>query len=234
MAPKRPVENDDGSKAAPAAKKARKGFRVGPDNLPDGAWKRKVTKIKKDLIEKAKLKKAYKKIKARELPPAQKPQQGSGESEAAPGPGAEEAKTEDAEQNAAIHPDRQAMLVVEHPDDAESDASDIANMVRQRPTKEEKKERWGDEPRQKPHGKQRKPGYFDKAQNEASRNKAEQESREAEFQRRTEERERKNAERDRFNKALKKARTPGRDGQRKLGRESALMLEKVRRMTQQK
>ncbi|KAF7514569.1 hypothetical protein G7054_g15199 [Neopestalotiopsis clavispora] len=50
-------------------KKARKGgFRVGPDNLPDGPWRRKVTKIKQDLIQKAKLKKAYKKIKARELP----------------------------------------------------------------------------------------------------------------------------------------------------------------------
>jgi hypothetical protein len=38
MAPKRPVE-DEGS--APPPKKQRGGFKVGPDNLPDGTWRRK-------------------------------------------------------------------------------------------------------------------------------------------------------------------------------------------------
>ncbi|PHH71147.1 hypothetical protein CDD83_5264 [Cordyceps sp. RAO-2017] len=52
---------------ASASKKPRRGgFRVGPDNLPDGPWRRKVTKIKKDLIHRAKVKKAYAKIKARQ------------------------------------------------------------------------------------------------------------------------------------------------------------------------
>lgn len=39
MAPKRP--NEDGDAADKLTKKLRQGFRVGPDNLPDGAWKRK-------------------------------------------------------------------------------------------------------------------------------------------------------------------------------------------------
>ncbi|KAJ8122700.1 hypothetical protein O1611_g9779 [Lasiodiplodia mahajangana] len=62
---KRPAAGDDSS--GPVAKKHRKGFRVGPENLPDGPWRRKVDKIKKDLIHKAKVKKAYKKIKTTEL-----------------------------------------------------------------------------------------------------------------------------------------------------------------------
>ncbi|KAJ3479258.1 hypothetical protein NLG97_g8364 [Lecanicillium saksenae] len=66
MAPK-PGKKPSGESTA--VKQHRKGFRVGPDNLPDGAWKRKVTKIKKDLIHKAKVKKAYAKIKEREQQP---------------------------------------------------------------------------------------------------------------------------------------------------------------------
>jgi hypothetical protein len=40
MAEKRARE-DDGD--APQEKKRRSGFKVGPDNLPDGTWKRKGT-----------------------------------------------------------------------------------------------------------------------------------------------------------------------------------------------
>jgi hypothetical protein len=43
MAPKRPLE-DDASASKP--KKQRSGFKVGPDNLPDGTWKRKGMIIK--------------------------------------------------------------------------------------------------------------------------------------------------------------------------------------------
>ncbi|KAJ4421585.1 hypothetical protein N0V85_000112 [Neurospora sp. IMI 360204] len=63
MAPKR-ARDEDPATGAPDKKKAKHGFRVGPENLPDGAWKRKVTKIKKELITKAKVKKQYAKIKA--------------------------------------------------------------------------------------------------------------------------------------------------------------------------
>ena len=51
------VEGEGGAAAAPPEAKKRKGFRVGPENLPDGAWRRKNTKIKHELIHKAKLKK---------------------------------------------------------------------------------------------------------------------------------------------------------------------------------
>jgi len=45
MAPKRPSEGESGE-ARP--KKQRTGFKVGPDNLPDGTWRRKGTKIKQE------------------------------------------------------------------------------------------------------------------------------------------------------------------------------------------
>jgi len=38
MAPKRPLEDDA---VASKPKKQRSGFNVGPDNLPDGTWRRK-------------------------------------------------------------------------------------------------------------------------------------------------------------------------------------------------
>jgi len=38
MAPRRPLEDDA---VVPRLKKHRTGFRVGPDNLPDGTYKRK-------------------------------------------------------------------------------------------------------------------------------------------------------------------------------------------------
>lgn len=65
MSAKRPHDSvDQSSSTNPDAKKARKGFRVGPENLPDGAWRRRNTKIKQNLIHKAKVKKAYRKVKA--------------------------------------------------------------------------------------------------------------------------------------------------------------------------
>ncbi|KFY39278.1 hypothetical protein V495_06037, partial [Pseudogymnoascus sp. VKM F-4514 (FW-929)] len=66
MAPKRDREDDA---QVPHVKKVRGGFKVGPDNLPDGTWRRKVIKIKKDLIHNAKVKKSYAKVKARSSPP---------------------------------------------------------------------------------------------------------------------------------------------------------------------
>ncbi|KAI0172258.1 hypothetical protein GGR52DRAFT_461242 [Hypoxylon sp. FL1284] len=195
MAPKRPLEAD--STATPAAKKLRKGFRVGPANLPDGPWKRKVDRIKKDLIHKAKVKKAYQKIKAAEQK-SSKPDAADDVDEAPPSP--------------TIHPERQAML---DEDEEEPEPSPPPPTERQ--------------PRQRKQ-KQRKPGYFDKDTAEAERKKAEAEARAKEIEERNAERDRKIAERERFRKALAKARTPGRDGQRKLGRESGLLLEKVKKL----
>ncbi|KAK6853164.1 hypothetical protein PG995_009976 [Apiospora arundinis] len=190
MAAKRPLEDDvagaGAGAGAPEAKKPKKGFRVGPENLPDGPWKRKIDKVKKGLIENAKLKKH-----------PQVGEQGDAEAEAP---------------EAQIHPERQAML-----DGDEPEAGPETNEGADRP--------------RRPRGpRQRRPDYFEKAKSEGERKKAAAEEREKEYQRRTEERQRKIEERDRFRKAMKKARAPGRDGQRRLGRESGLLLDKAKRM----
>ncbi|KAI8960707.1 hypothetical protein F5Y11DRAFT_254453 [Daldinia sp. FL1419] len=203
MAPKRPLESD--ATTTPVVKKHRKGFRVGPENLPDGPWKRKVDKIKKDLIHKAKVKKAYKKIKAAE--------QASSKPETAPAVEDANADVEAAPPSPQLHPERQAML------DVDEEQAEPASPPQS-----------GDRHLRRRKQKVRKPGYFDKAVADADRKKAEAEARAQEIARRNEERERKIAERERFRKALAKARTPGRDGQRKLGRESGLLLEKVKKI----
>ncbi|XXG98994.1 hypothetical protein Hte_005327 [Hypoxylon texense] len=204
MAPKRPLESDGA--ATPAAKKLRKGFRIGPENLPDGPWKRKVDKIKKDIIYKAKIKKAYKKIKAAEQisskPDTTDPTTATDDVDTAP-------------QSPTIHPERQAML--------EEDEEPEPSPPPPPPSNERYKPR-------RHRQKQRKPGYFDKATAEAERKQAEADARAQEIEARNAERNRKIAERERFRKALAKARTPGRDGQRKLGRESGLLLEKVKKL----
>lgn len=80
----------------------------------------------------------------------------------------------------------------------------------------------------KPRAK--KPGYFDKAKAEADAKRKEAEARRAEFERRDRERKAKVEERERHRRAMAKARTGGKNGQRKLGRESVVLLDKVRRM----
>ncbi|KXH53756.1 hypothetical protein CSAL01_03606 [Colletotrichum salicis] len=76
-----------------------------------------------------------------------------------------------------------------------------------------------------------KPNYYEKQLAQASQKKQEAEARRAEIQRRREERERKTADRERYRRAMAKARKGTENGgQRRLGRESALLLEKVRRM----
>jgi hypothetical protein len=207
MAPKRPLEDDP---AASAPKKHRPGFKVGPDNLPDGTYRRKgswtacrvqlatslylsvVIKINRDLIHKAKVKKSYAKLKERE-PIIETP--------AATLPFPEPASQE-------IHPDRQAML------DAPRESTPPIEQRAQRP-------------RQR---RQQKPAYFEKEETYAAEKKAEGEAKRAEFERREKEKAAKIEEREHFRKAMAKARVGGRNGQRKLGRESQVLLEKVKRI----
>ncbi|KAI1214117.1 uncharacterized protein F4807DRAFT_114825 [Annulohypoxylon truncatum] len=203
MPVKRPLESD--SAATPAAKKLRKGFRVGPQNLPDGPWKRKVDKIKKNLIHKAKVKKAYKKIKAAE--------QASSKLDPVTSAGTEDGHGDAEPPSPQLHPERQAML-----DNDEEEQPEPPSQPQS-----------GDRPRRRKQHP-RKPGYFDKASADAERKKAEAEARAQEIERRNEERNRKITEREKFRKAMAKARKPGRDGQRRLGRESGLLLEKVKKI----
>ncbi|KAF4634942.1 hypothetical protein G7Y89_g3154 [Cudoniella acicularis] len=187
MAPKRPIADDA---AAPQPKKHRPGFKIGPDNLPD------VIKIKKDLIHKAKVKKSYAKLKARE-PIAETPTAIFYSENAQP--------VEPASQE--LHPDRQAMLDAPH-------ESPPPHSQSQRPQRREN----------------RRPKYFEKEEAYAAEKKAEAEAKRLEFERREKEKSQKIEERERFRKAMAKARTGGKNGQRKLGRESKVLLEKVKKI----
>ncbi len=91
-------------------------------------------------------------------------------------------------------------------------------------------ERFGQRSQQR-RGK--KPAYFEKEEAFAEKQKAEAEARRLEFERRDKEKKQKIEERERFRKAMGKARTGGKNGQRKLGKESNVLLERVRRMVGQ-
>lgn len=195
MPSKRPLE-DDATDSKP--KKQRSGFNIGPDNLPDGTYRRKVIKIKQDMIHKAKLKKSYAKLKAREPiePSAPIP------SSLSPPPAAPP----------ALHPERQAML-----DAPEAPAPGPLHQ--------------GLKPKQdRDRRKNKRPAYFEKEVAFAEKQKAEQEARRVELERREKERKEKIEDRERFRKAMAKARTGGKNGQRKLGKESKVLLERVKRI----
>ncbi|KAK2630432.1 hypothetical protein QTJ16_001252 [Diplocarpon rosae] len=190
MAPKRPAD-DIGAELQP--RKHRPGFKIGPDNLPDGMHRRKVIKIKKDLIQKAKIKKSYAKIKAQT------------DLKATPLPAE---PLEPASQE--LHPERQAML--ETPEVSASPHNHQAYS-------------------QRPHRRTaKKPGYFEKELEFAAQKKAEAEARRAEYEKNQREKREKTEEREKFRKAMAKARRGGKNGQRKLGKESQVLLERVRRM----
>jgi hypothetical protein len=76
----------------------------------------------------------------------------------------------------------------------------------------------------------RKPAYFEKETAFAEKKQTEAEARRLEFEKRKNERDHKNAERERLRKAMAKARMGGPNGQRKLGRESKVLLERVRKI----
>ncbi|KAK4544605.1 hypothetical protein LTR36_004177 [Oleoguttula mirabilis] len=190
----------------PGKKKQKGGFRVGPANLPDGVYKRKTQKIKESLIERAQIKKNYAKLK----------KQGKiqEEPEGLPQP-ASLAVEEQPEPSAAPHPDRQTLIdkVAEAPAEEEP-AVEAGSHHEPRPRRERK-------PKTQPFKHEHEDALKRKAQAEEWRKARE----EAEQQR-----QQKIAERERFRKAMAKARTGGPNGQRKLGRESQVLLERVKRM----
>ncbi|GAB1318999.1 rRNA-processing protein FYV7 [Madurella fahalii] len=238
MTTKRAREEDavPGSDRSPAsddarkAKKAKHGFRVGPENLPDGPWRRKVTKIKKDLITKAKVKKQYAKLKAKH--------QKQASAVALPGPtqteGTEQQQQEDASQPqptpaptpaaavAEIHPDRQAMLdSASQPNKPDDDAGPASTSPRQAHSREK---------RAPLHRKKQRPDYYTKQLAAATLAKQQAAERAAERARREQEKQQRLAERERYRRAMAKAKTPGRDGKRKVGREGKVLLERIKKM----
>jgi len=157
------------------------------------------------MIHKAKVKKSYAKIKAQE-PIIDRPF-----------PVEVEEKDEPvADTVQELHPDRQAML------DAPRAASPVAL-----PSQESQFEQ---QQQRRDTRRQKRPAYFEKEQAFAEQQKAEAEARRADFERRDKERKEKIEERERFRRAMAKARTGGKNGQRKLGKESKVLLEKVQRM----
>lgn len=225
MGQKRPLAPEGASSSAPDPKKPRHGFRVGPDNLPDGPWRRKrsfcrcasaqlcslthpltVTKIKKELIHKAKVKKAYAKIKAQEFPPERA-----------------DAEAENGERASQIHPERLALFEAREPSE---DAAREGQGSEGRPDGEGAAQ----SDRTKKRRQSRRPGYFDKQLKAAEDKRAAAETRAEEIEKRLEEKRRKAAERERHRKAVNKARAVGEGGQRRLGRESKLLLDQVKKM----
>lgn len=186
--PKR--DREEAETSSTPAKKVRKGFSVGPENLPDGQHKRKAQQIKRNLIEKAKLKKEYAKVKAAH--DAEKPTAADAEITTVSEP----------------HPDRQIMIDQGPRDENEEREASSFERKRRKP----------------------KAITFQREQRRAEQAKAEAEARRKAIEEANKERQQKLEERERFRKAMAKAKTPGRDGQRKLGRESTVLLEKVRKM----
>lgn len=78
----------------------------------------------------------------------------------------------------------------------------------------------------------RRPGYYDKQLEKATQRKEEAAARQEEYRRREEERQSKIAAREKYRRAM--AKTIGRDGKKKLGRESHLVLDKVRKLVGEK
>lgn len=255
-------------------KKPRHGFRVGPENLPDGPWRRKgtppshtsprlpqanprpVTKIKKNLITKAKVKKQYAKIKAQRTDTTAAP--------ALPIPADEleatttttpEATTQDPPTPPPqVHPARQAILN----DDATTtsrpareprgpraptqkakngDNSNLTELGPRVPTADRPEDpaaAAGEEPKgeRRPHHRHNRPDYFAKQLAAGEKRKAEVEARMAEAARREAEMAKRVADRERQRRAMEKANTPGRDGKRKLGRQGNVLLDQVKRIVE--
>lgn len=265
MSAKRPHDAVDADKSStqPDAKKRKGGFRVGPENLPDGAWRRRNTKIKEQLIHKAKVKKAYRKVKAEVLGAsgADEPSQihpdrlqRIDDSESAPARESGASQQQQPPKNSRGR--RQARHLVTGANGEAPDSEEVREQRRQerelREQEAEKKRADEDAARaagkssegNKDRRKHRRPDYYEKALEEGSQKKAEAEARAAEQKRREEERQRKQAEREKIRRAMLKARgvKPGGDragrqhqyqnqhGPRKLGRESHVLLEKVKRL----
>ncbi|KAK0715690.1 hypothetical protein B0H67DRAFT_554167 [Lasiosphaeris hirsuta] len=223
--PKGPTSHGDGGDGDARQKKAHHGFRVGPENLPDGPWRRKVDKIKKNLIVKAKVKKQYAKVKAEfkqnqptpNLPiPADELDAvttTTTAAEAAPEPVPE-----------TMHPARQAMIDDPNPQEAVNNPTTTHGAGgggEDRPPRRQK---------QKQQHRYNRPDYYEKEIALAEQKKAEAEAREAEVARRNAERAAAIADRERYRRAMAKAKEPGRDGKRKVGKESRILLDRVKRI----
>ena len=114
--------------------------------------------------------------------------------------------------NLEPHPERQARL-----DNLETASVQIETETREQPLI-------------KARHRKPKPIPFQKEAREAEERRVQAEERRKAIEKANRERQKKTEERERFRKAMAKARTGGRNGQRKLGRESQVLLERVKRV----
>ncbi|KAI7281802.1 hypothetical protein KC345_g3921 [Hortaea werneckii] len=203
--------------------KQKGGFQVGPANLPDGTYKRKTQDIKKSLIERAQIKKDYAKLK--------KQGQITDKDQSLPVPAslaadqekqARKSKSPEAgeEPEAGPHPDRQQLIdkaALPQGADQMSGGEEDSSQPRRR---------------ERPDRKARRPKHqpFQREHEAALKRKAEAEERRKAREEAERQRQQKIEERERFRKAMAKARQGGPNGQRKLGRESNVLLERVKKM----
>ena len=164
-----------------------------------------VQKIKKNLIRKAQLKKSYNKLKSRE------PELYHANAKNVTEYGREEEEAPAA--SLELHPERKAML-----DNPETQPISPKSQIL-------------DVERRQRRPRQPRPSPFKKEAELATQQREERAARQKAIEEANHEREFKREERERFRKAMLKARNGGKNGdQRKLGRESKVLLEKVQRM----
>lgn len=225
---KRKRSEDGGSDAH--SQKKRKGFSVGPANLPDGTYRRKTQKIKNDLISRAKVKKAYAKLRHTDAEPA--------EVEAKYNPYEErddptrERTDVPEDTNSAVahaggqemHPDRLARL-------DESDAEHVVEpAVRVRKRRKQPQQTGANAEIQRKGGRQVKRTVQDIARPA----RYQEDFAQAEYNKlQNEDKKRIREQRDKERRAMTKARKPGRDGRPKLGRQSNVLLSRVQRLVAQ-
>lgn len=199
--------------AEQSEKKQRKAFSVGPANLPDGTYRRKTQKIKEDLIQKAKVKKAYAKVKSHEE------EEGDDAVHYDPYTEAQDPTRPAVVDNAdnkvevqtsgEIHPERQAML--DRPEIPEP----VAPIGRRR-DRNQRRER-------KPQGEgarnSARPVRYQKEFAQAEEKKVQMAAKQVAREKRDKER-----------RAMTKAKKPGKDGKQKLGRQSDVLLSRVQRL----
>lgn len=223
MSQKRRREEAGLETRSPVAKKTRNGISVGPAHLPDGTYKRHVKKIKSRLIDKAKTRKQYSRVKAQHL------QQERAAGRSPKTQAAEDGRTGDGDE--ALHDSdierdiarsRRAAIGKEQalsaPPNVETSEDDITGeSFRQKQPKQRSRARTVP---------------FEKEARVAAEQKREKEERRLAREAAMAERQRKADERERFRKAMTKARSGGLGGKRKLGRESSVLLQKIQKTMQ--
>jgi len=190
-----------GDLAGDVRRKKKNGFQVGPTNLPDGTYKRKVQKIKQNLIHKAKVKKQFARIKARQQ--------------------------NKATLHPSVHPDDNAL-----PNSAASlePHPERLALMRESPTKDENPNPVPIQVMHSGPARRRRTDPFAKQRLEALRRQEEADKKRAQREEAEEQRKKALAERARLDKLRMKARAPGRDGKRRLGKESIFLLEKAKKL----